>query len=871
MIHMTWSLGDRSQAFRSPTAAVPAVRDERRWVSVLFVDVVGFTRRAGQLDPEDVCALQREYFSRVTRAVRRWRGVVEKYIGDAVLVVFGAPDSDEHDAYRAVLAGLHVQRELAGLAWPDGTPVRARVGVATGEVVVDLSAVRDGGQALVCGDVVNTAARVQTHAAPGTVVVTAATRGATGPWVRYAPLPAITPAGKPAPVDVWRAVAAAPPVAPDRNVPLVGRATELSTVAGAVAGALAGRAPALVRVTGPAGVGKSRLAREALGAAGTRWWVGYGTPCGGRYSPLADLVRRQAGVGESSGPAEVRGRLRAWAAELVPPADLSTVLGGLSTLVSGTGPAGRDRVVEGALVAAFRGAAARQPLALLLDDLHLADPVTRAFATELPARLGPLPLAVVVTDRTCPEGTGAVALEPLGVADTGRLLRHLLDRAGQPRRLGGRLAPLCGGIPGYAAEYVRAVADDGLPERGEPPLPPRVRGIASARLGRLDERDRTVLGAAAILGDAICADALAALLGDEPAAAREALARLGDLLVRRPGVGYTFADPAVRQVVYARLPRAVRAGHHWRVALQPGQPAARARHWSAASALAKVLRVNTWPRPMVWSAPGGTQASGGWPAAPAAGAERAAGRPSTVPWSAPLLRLEGADVGLHPVDERAQPPPVGAYEVVGGASLQLRARGVASPGGQGLMAHQLEARMVGRAAARPGPHPVAAGGEAVAGERPDDLLQLDAGGGGIDRGPKAGRLLPRVRVKPGRRKQALGVDVQVVPDAAGHLEERALMGLVGRLVLGEAHVPVRAEELRLGARDGRQLRRDLAHRPAHTGVVHVLVRGPVGLRVVRLEPFVEREGLGGKAGERHRLRPRRRSAPWASACASGGR
>ncbi|GFJ85679.1 hypothetical protein Phou_098590 [Phytohabitans houttuyneae] len=301
---------------------------------MLFVDLVGFTRRAGRLDPEDVRALQREYFSRVTRAVGRWQGVVEKYVGDAVLAVFGAPESDEYDAYRAVLAGLHVQRELAGLAWPDGTPVRARVGVGTGEVIVDLAAVRDGGQALVCGDIVNTAARVQVHAAPGTVVVTDATRGATGPWVRYAPLPAITPAGKPAPVDVWRAVAPVAPSAPDGSVPLVGRAAELSTVAARVTGALAERAPALVRVTGPAGVGKSRLAREALAATGARWWVGYGTPCGASYSPLADLVRRQARVEDATRPTDVRRRLRAWAGDLVPAGDLTSVLDGLFRLVA---------------------------------------------------------------------------------------------------------------------------------------------------------------------------------------------------------------------------------------------------------------------------------------------------------------------------------------------------------------------------------------------------------------------------------------------------------------------------------------------------------------------------------------------------------
>jgi class 3 adenylate cyclase len=189
--------------FAAPHAGLER-HEERRTVTILFVDLIGFTSLAERLDPEDVRDLQATYFRTASRIVRTYGGVVEKYIGDAVMAVFGAPVSGEHDAFRAVRTGLELQRALDGQAAAAGC-LRARVGIATGEALVDLDAIRDRGQALVTGDVVNTAARIQTLAPAGGVLVNAATRRATSTTVRYDEVPPVQPEGKATAVEVWLA------------------------------------------------------------------------------------------------------------------------------------------------------------------------------------------------------------------------------------------------------------------------------------------------------------------------------------------------------------------------------------------------------------------------------------------------------------------------------------------------------------------------------------------------------------------------------------------------------------------------------------------------------------------------------------------
>jgi adenylate cyclase len=211
--------------------ARPAARSSRRTVTVLFIDIVGFTALVDQLDPEDVWALQKDYFAVVARAVRAGGGVVEKYIGDAVVAAFGTrgdrPDRTGDDptavtgaATRAVRAGLRMQEALRDYPLAGRFRVQTRVGVATGVAIVDLDAAADGGQAMLSGSVVATASRLQMYAPHGTVVVCAATRAATHALVGYQELPSVVVAGKPYPLDLWRALSPAPPVrVPAAGVP----------------------------------------------------------------------------------------------------------------------------------------------------------------------------------------------------------------------------------------------------------------------------------------------------------------------------------------------------------------------------------------------------------------------------------------------------------------------------------------------------------------------------------------------------------------------------------------------------------------------------------------------------------------------------
>jgi adenylate cyclase len=180
----------------------------RQTVTVLFVDIVGFTAMTAELDCADVRELQLDYFTQVTAVVAAHSGTVEKYIGDAVMAVFGASEGDEPDTAAAagVRAGMEVQDALRGRRLAGRFPVRTRVGLATGDVMIDTSTLRDGGFGMVSGSVVSTAARLQAYAPHGTVVVDAATRRATDESIAYQELPPVRVAGKPAPLDLWRAL-----------------------------------------------------------------------------------------------------------------------------------------------------------------------------------------------------------------------------------------------------------------------------------------------------------------------------------------------------------------------------------------------------------------------------------------------------------------------------------------------------------------------------------------------------------------------------------------------------------------------------------------------------------------------------------------
>ncbi|MEU5942148.1 adenylate/guanylate cyclase domain-containing protein [Micromonospora sp. NPDC047548] len=699
------------------------VPEERRVVTVLFADIVGSTALTERLDPEDVRALQRAYFDTVAGVLRHWHGVVEKYVGDAVMALFGARRSDGLDAYRAVRAGLEIQRALDRRPMPGGVRLQVRVGVATGEAVVDLAAAHDGGHGAASGAVTTTAARLQEYAPAGGVVVCAATHRATADLVEQHALAPVVLAGKALPVDVWRVTSPGRPRPPRHEGPLVGRRRDLATAQDQLVRAAREHRPQWVSLVGPDGIGRSRLLhelrralREVDGVA-VRWCVAHCPPYPqGALGPVAELVRDLAGVREDDAPAVVHRRLAALVDGLVAPARTTPTVAALAALLAapeGTAtPTGGPAACRQVLLAL----AARQPVVVAVDDLDRAAPELGRFLRALfaAATLRGLPLAVVAThrphladpvpvpdDRRC-----RVALAPLGAIDTGRLLRRLLTRAGRPAALAGRLLPLVAGIPGYAGAYVAATGDGDR----EPGLPEAVRRTASARLDLLNGERRAALMAGAALGVGFTAPAVDRLLGWAPGRAATLLRRLAgeDALVRRDRHGrYEIVDPALRRAAYDRLPRAVRA-----------EFSRRAEQWRRSTAAGHAGR----GRPGIPDAPH----AAAHPVDAITGADR--GPAHAVPAAAPV----------RAPDERAVP--------AAGAVRELVASGAGGPG----------AARTGRvpSPARPALPPRDAAGRD--GRNQVDRFRVDHGGGPPSRwGHEAGGgpptpILPRLPAWPHR-------------------------------------------------------------------------------------------------------------------------
>ena len=342
---------------------------ERRVCSVLFCDVVGFTPLSEARDPEAVRELLSRYFAVARTVIGRYGGVVEKFIGDAVMAVWGTPVATEGDAERAVRAALDLVAAVAELGAEAGVPgLAARAGVVTGEVAVTLGAVGEG---MVAGDAVNTAARVQAAAEPGQVLVDGATQRLAGGAVGFADAGEHALKGKAEPERLWRATRVLAAVGGTQRVdgleaPLTGRDAELRTVRELFHAAADRRVPRLVLVSGPAGVGKSRLGWEFEkyidGLAAEVWWhrgrcLSYGE--GVAFWALAEIVRQRLGIAEED-PAEVAGgQAGRRAGPVRPRSGRAGVCGGAA------GPAARRGVRGGRRGRAGAGGAVRRVAAVL--------------------------------------------------------------------------------------------------------------------------------------------------------------------------------------------------------------------------------------------------------------------------------------------------------------------------------------------------------------------------------------------------------------------------------------------------------------------------------------------------------------------------
>jgi len=588
-------------ALDAAPAAAPAAT-ERRLVSVLFADLVGFTPLSDTRDPEEVRELLTGYFDAARTAVERHGGVVEKFIGDAVMAVWGARSAQEDDAERAVRVALELIDAVAALGERTGMALQARAAVASGEAAVAVGAV---GQGIVAGDLVNTASRIQGAAAPGAVFVDEATRRMTQAAIVCEPAGAFELKGKREPLPLWRAARVS---AARRGVgrsagldpPFVGRERELRLLKDLFHATEGGRAH-LVSVSGIAGIGKSRLAWEfekyADGLADEVLWhrgrcLSYGD--GVAFWALAEMVRMRARIAEDEAAASAEPKLTAVVEEWVTdPDDREWVMPplrhllGLAQLPDGD----RERLFP-AWRRFFEAMAERLPVVLVFEDMQWADEALLSFVEYLMEWSRDHGLFVLALAR--PEmadrrpGWGAtsrslttLALEPLGAAAMAELVSGMVP--GLPAGAAARIADAAEGVPLYAVETARMLLDRGLLVRAadgsgyrvtgdiaEIEIPETLHALVAARLDGLSADERRLLQQAAVLGKSFSPDGLAAVSGRPRAQVDEALATLArkELVAvqtdpRSPERGqYGFVQDMVRTIARETLGRRERKRLH---------------------------------------------------------------------------------------------------------------------------------------------------------------------------------------------------------------------------------------------------------------------------------------------------------------------
>jgi class 3 adenylate cyclase len=504
------------------------VGEERKVVTVLFADLVDSTAQADRRDPEDVRATLIPFYERMRAVLERFGGRVEKFIGDAVMALFGAPVAHEDDPERGVRAALAIRDAIGQLNEQRGLEWRVRVSVATGEAVIDLDARPEEGQGMAAGDIVNTGFRLAEAAPVNGILVDESTYRATRHLIEFAPADPVQAKGKAAPLLAWQAMAPLVRLDQDQpqrpHLPLVGRREELSLLLDAFERARDGRTSQLVTVVGVPGIGKSRLvvelAAEVDAGSGTVYWRhGRSLPYGEEtpFWALSEILKLHAGILRTDDPAATEEKLRRAVEQAVPePAEADWVIGHLRPLVGLPGDAhgGGDRR-SGAFAAwrrFFEGVAASLPLVVVFEDIHWADEGLLEFIDHLAARSTGVPLMIVCTARPLlferHPGWGArgqpnavrLMLEPLSDDETATLVGMLVEEAILPERVERTLVARAAGNPLYAQEYVRMLVDRGFLRRGADglrldqtealPLPESIQGMIAARLDALPMRRR---------------------------------------------------------------------------------------------------------------------------------------------------------------------------------------------------------------------------------------------------------------------------------------------------------------------------------------------------------------------------------------------
>jgi class 3 adenylate cyclase len=558
--------------------------EERRLISVLFVDLVGHTARSEQLDPEDVRGILLPYYEHVRAELDGFGGTVEKFVGDAVMGIFGAPTAYGDDPERAVRAALAVRD------WAEVDGLQVRIAVNTGEAIVDLEARPAHGEAMIAGDVVNTASRLQSAAPVGAVLVGEETYAATRGAIEYRPAQPLTLKGKQEPVHAWVALHATAAVGerPVTGVPLIGRERELGLLTGAWAHVADEGRTQFITVFGPSGIGKTRLSLELsqlVAAQGGRVVRGRSTPYGAStpYSAFVQQIKQIARIFDSDDPEAARGKLTAAVADLAGPAAAEEHTPNLATLL---GLQGDDTVPDRETLffsarVLVEALALHGPTLLLYEDIHWADDSLLDLLETFAARVREVPVLFVALARpdllTSRPGWGggvptytALLLDPLSPAASTELAEQLLAVAALAGNRAAAIAETSEGNPLFIEELSASLVERSTGDAAR--LPTSVQAIVAARLDALPPDERRVLVDASVVGRVFwrgaltemdTCDDLGAVLGSLEARdliRREAVSRIaGDQQ-------YGFKHGLIHNVAYGTLPRAARRERHAAVA-----------------------------------------------------------------------------------------------------------------------------------------------------------------------------------------------------------------------------------------------------------------------------------------------------------------